>query len=125
MSGVVKLADFGVSNVTQGTMAQAKTVIGSPMWMSPEAITGGGYTYTADIWSLGITIMELVSGGRPPRATLPSPLVAMYQIVNEPPPQLTCPPHSPELVELVELCLVKDPAERPDARPVLAAPAAA
>ena len=58
-AGVVKLADFGVSSVTQGTMAQADTVIGSPMWMAPEVITGGGYNAIADVWSLGITAMEL------------------------------------------------------------------
>lgn len=110
--GRVKLADFGVSAVTQGTLAQANTVIGTPLWMAPEVITGGGYTSTADVWSLGVTAMELAAGGTPPHASLPSPLVAMFQIVNEPPPRLG-EPHCAPLQELVAKCLVKEPAERP------------
>ena len=56
--------------------------------------------------------MELAAGGKPPHAALPSPLVAMFQIVNEPPPRLG-EPHCAPLQELVVQCLVKEPAERP------------
>ena len=63
-SGVVKLADFGVSATTEGTLAQQHTVIGTPHWMAPEVITGAGYDAHADIWSFGILSLELLEGER-------------------------------------------------------------
>lgn len=64
-AGKVKLADFGVSATTEGTSAQQHTVIGTPHWMAPEVIAGGGYDWHADIWSLGITALELIEGAPP------------------------------------------------------------
>ena len=117
-AGGVKLADFGVSARMEGTLAH--TVIGTPHWMSPEVITGAGYDGRADVWSLGITVVEMATG-EPPHFSLPTALAAMFRIVNGAPPE---PPAAlrdhPPLVQLLSRCFVKEPAKRPTSSQVLA-----
>ena len=88
--GEVKIADFGIAAnlLEQGQRKRARfTVIGTPCYMAPEILAAGiGYTEKADIWSLGITAIELATGSAP-YANL-YPLEVIVRISNSPPPTL-------------------------------------
>jgi len=113
-SGMVKLADFGVSRTLSSTISRCGTIIGTPFWMAPEVIRDNptGYDAKADVWSLGITTIELAEG-QPPYSNL-HPLRAIFLIPSKPPPTFNEPERwSANLVAFVSACLQKEPDVRP------------
>jgi len=116
--GEGKLADFGVSGQLSDTMAKRQTVIGTPFWMAPEVIQEVGYDVKADLWSLGITAIEMAEG-KPPYSNI-HPMRAIFMIPSRPPPKLTEPDKwSKEFNDFVVHCLTKNPEQRPPATDLL------
>ncbi|XP_034827357.1 neither inactivation nor afterpotential protein C isoform X2 [Maniola hyperantus] len=112
--GEVKVTDFGLSCKLNGSDDITRTVIGSPSWMAPEMVAGGGEGYgnRVDVWALGISTIEMVDGKAPFENMHPT--CALFQIVRNPPPGVAKPSMSSnDINDFINECLEKNPEHRP------------
>ncbi|XP_072288733.1 mitogen-activated protein kinase kinase kinase kinase 4-like [Eucyclogobius newberryi] len=112
----VKLVDFGVSAQLDRTVGRRNTFIGTPYWMAPEVIAcdenpEDTYDYRSDLWSLGITALEMAEGA-PPLCDM-HPMRALFLIPRNPPPKLKSKKWSKRFLSFVDSCLVKNHLHRP------------
>ncbi|XP_008280499.1 misshapen-like kinase 1 isoform X5 [Stegastes partitus] len=112
----VKLVDFGVSAQLDKTIGRRNTFIGTPYWMAPEVIAcdenpEATYDYRSDLWSLGITALEMAEGA-PPLCDM-HPMRALFLIPRNPPPKLKSKKWSKRFLSFVDSCLVKNHLHRP------------
>uniref|UniRef100_A0A3Q3BKX3 non-specific serine/threonine protein kinase n=1 Tax=Haplochromis burtoni TaxID=8153 RepID=A0A3Q3BKX3_HAPBU len=118
----VKLVDFGVSAQLDRTVGRRNTFIGTPYWMAPEVIAcdenpDSTYDYRSDIWSLGITAIEMAEGA-PPLCDM-HPMRALFLIPRNPPPKLKSKKWSKKFIDFIESCLVKTYPSRPSTEQLL------
>lgn len=126
LDGDVKIADFGVSAKNKHTLQKRDSFIGTPYWMAPEVVLcetyrDNPYDYKADIWSLGITLIEFAQM-EPPNNEM-NPMRVLLKIQKSEPPSLAQPSKwSKEFKDFLSLCLIKDPNQRPTSEELLKHP---
>ncbi|KAK2948407.1 putative serine/threonine protein kinase [Blattamonas nauphoetae] len=121
LDGSVRLADFGFCAQLTEELQKRKSVVGTPYWMSPELIQGLEYDQKTDIWSLGITALEMADS-EPPLMNIP-PLRALFLIATRPPPTLNSPERwSKEFNSFLSCCLTHNTKERYTAEQLLSHP---
>ncbi|XP_041119430.1 TRAF2 and NCK-interacting protein kinase isoform X7 [Polyodon spathula] len=121
----VKLVDFGVSAQLDRTVGRRNTFIGTPYWMAPEVIAcdenpDATYDFKSDLWSLGITAIEMAEGA-PPLCDM-HPMRALFLIPRNPAPRLKSKKWSKKFQTFIDSCLVKNHGQRPSTEQLLKHP---
>ncbi|XP_072035054.1 serine/threonine-protein kinase mig-15-like isoform X2 [Amphiura filiformis] len=121
----VKLVDFGVSAQLDKTIGRRNTFIGTPYWMAPEVIAcdenpDATYDNRSDLWSLGITALEMAEG-QPPLCDM-HPMRALFLIPRNPPPRMKSKKWTKKFINFVDKCLVKNYHDRPNTTTLLKHP---
>ncbi|XP_057179158.1 TRAF2 and NCK interacting kinase b isoform X2 [Triplophysa rosa] len=121
----VKLVDFGVSAQLDRTVGRRNTFIGTPYWMAPEVIAcdenpDATYDFKSDLWSLGITAIEMAEGA-PPLCDM-HPMRALFLIPRNPAPRLKSKKWSKKFQSFIESCLLKNHNQRPSTEQLIKHP---
>ncbi|XP_053700707.1 TRAF2 and NCK interacting kinase a isoform X7 [Synchiropus splendidus] len=121
----VKLVDFGVSAQLDRTVGRRNTFIGTPYWMAPEVIAcdenpDATYDFKSDLWSLGITAIEMAEGA-PPLCDM-HPMRALFLIPRNPAPRLKSKKWSKKFQSFIDSCLIKSHSQRPSTEQLLKHP---
>lgn len=117
--GLVKLGDFGIARVLSNTKSRAKTVVGTPYYLSPEIIKSESYNFKSDIWSMGVLLYEMAAL-QPPFNAQSLHQLAQRIIAGQysPVPSL----YSKDVSNLIAMMLQRDPTRRPTVHQLLAVP---
>eukprot|EP00249_Psilotum_nudum_P011742 c23354_g1_i2 orf=282-1841(+) len=121
LNGEPKITDFGISAGLDNSIAMCATFVGTVTYMSPERINNECYSYPADIWSLGLALLECGTGEFPYNASK-GPVNLMLQVMYDPSPSPPPDRFSPEFCAFVDACLMKEPEMRPTAEQLLSHP---
>jgi serine/threonine protein kinase len=119
--GEVKISDFGLARTLTDTVSSTKTFVGTLLYMAPERIGGGDYSYSADIWSFGLVLIS-VALGRYPLPTQDGFFGLVDSVANEKYLQLPVDIYSKDCRDFIENCLRIDPKERLTAEQLLQHP---
>ena len=112
-NGSLKIGDFGIAKVLENSIQKAQTVVGTPYYMSPEICQNQAYSFKSDVWSLGCILFEMCTLKRAFEA---GNLLSLVTQIIDKPVECIQPCYSPELNDLVQQMLQKDPEQRPSIR---------
>ncbi|XP_020589672.1 mitogen-activated protein kinase kinase 3 [Phalaenopsis equestris] len=121
LKGETKISDFGISAALNNSISMCETFVGTVTYMSPERIRNESYSYSADIWSFGVAMLECATGKFPYSAS-EGAVNLMLQIMYDPSPSPPKDSFSPEFCSFIDSCLNKDPSARPRADELLTHP---
>ncbi len=112
--GTAKLADFGLAKAREGmaTLTQSGQLLGTPAYMAPEQMEGEGVDHRSDLYSLGVTLFEMLTGQRPFQAETPMGIIAKRLKTANPDPRTYRPDLTDGAREVVLRLMATDPAER-------------
>jgi NIMA (never in mitosis gene a)-related kinase len=117
--GIVKLGDFGIARVLSNTKSRAKTVVGTPYYLSPEIIESSPYNFKSDIWSLGVLLYEMCALQPPFNA---SSLHQLAQKIVSGKFEKVPRQYSLQMNQLITAMLTKEPRRRPNINDILKMP---
>ncbi|XP_075431111.1 serine/threonine-protein kinase Nek4 isoform X2 [Ascaphus truei] len=118
-SNIIKVGDLGIARILESQYDMASTLIGTPYYMSPELFSNKPYNYKSDVWALGCCVYEMATLKHAFNAKDMNSLV--YRIIEGKLPPIPK-DYSPELGELIQTMLSKQPEKRPNVRQILRKP---
>mmetsp|Transcript_12784 Transcript_12784/g.26973 ORF Transcript_12784/g.26973 Transcript_12784/m.26973 type:complete len:428 (-) Transcript_12784:57-1340(-) len=119
LEGEPKITDFGISASLSNTHDFMNTYVGTMQYMSPERLHNLPYSFSSDIWAIGLTFLQLAVGRYPYTSSAPVPLILEISDQDIPVPEPSA-EISEEFVDFISMCMEKDPDDRPSAEALLA-----